>query len=237
MNGMYGMAGPVGSGVPNPYPLAVNEPLSRAYLRPLQEPLYDTNIFNFAAWPSALTYFQQPISTPVTGFAGVTKTEAETNLNQSSMLDYPREFSILGFNIVFDSTIGLQNLSTIIRRAFVQFVFSGRRPYLTCPLHRFPSGVAITGTVASTLVAGGGQNGLVGQFNVGLPHIANFYKFNLGRAALKIKPGEAFNFKLNWPQNTLTIAATLNNNIGVTPVDIAGWFICVSIVGLSWSPL
>jgi hypothetical protein len=140
---MYGLSGPVGSGVPNPYPLAVNEPLSRAYLRPLQEPLYDTEAFNFAAWPNFLVYFQRPISQPAQANTIIpNKTEAETNMNQSSMLDYPREFSILGFNIAFDSTIGIQNLSSIFRRAFIQFVFSGRRPYLQCPLNRMPQGVA-----------------------------------------------------------------------------------------------
>jgi hypothetical protein len=99
----------------------------------------------------------------------------------------------------------------------------------------------LEGAVSSTVPVTGGASGIVGQFTNGLPHIANFYKFNLGRAALKIKPGEAFNFKITWPGGTtgaaLTLAATLNNNLGATPTDIAGWLINVYIVGLSWSPL
>lgn len=37
------------------------------------------------------------------------------------------------------------------------------------------------------------------EFSVMGFHVGNYYKFNLGRSALKIKPGEAFNAKLTWP--------------------------------------
>lgn len=238
---MHGLSGPPGTGIPNAYPLAINSPLDRAYLRPLQEPLYDTEVFDFTtAAPTSMTYFQRPIS-QTTATNNIQKDFSETNLNQSSMLDYPREFSILGFNIVMDSTIGLASLTAIFRRAFIQFVFSGRRPYLTCPLHRMPQGVGPNGGVASTVSTGAGNSGLQAFGSWGIAHVANFYKFNLGRAALKIKPGEAFNFKITWPTAVPLTAAgapqTLNANFGYTQASPGGWFIAVSIVGLSWSPL
>lgn len=234
------LAGPPGTGIPNAYPLAINSPLDRAYLRPLQEPLYDTEVLDFNSPATSLTYFQRPISQS-TAALSITKDFSETNLNQSSMLDYPREFSILGFNIVLDSTIGMQSLTVIFRRAYIQFVFSGRRPYLTCPLHRMPQGVGPEGAVASTVSAGAGDSGKQSFGKIGIGHVANFYKFNLGRAALKIKPGEAFNFKITFPTTLPTGSAglltTLNANFGYTQASPAGWFVCCSIVGLSWSPL
>lgn len=237
---MNGLSGPVGSGIPNAYPLAINSPLDRAYLRPLQEPLYDTEVLDYTSPATSLTYFQRPISQSTAALT-ITKDFSETNLNQSSMLDYPREFSILGFNIVLDSTIGLASLSAIFRRAYFQFVFSGRRPYLTCPMHRLPQGNSIQGGVSSTVAAGGADSGKSAFGAMGIPHVANFLKFNLGRAALKIKPGEAFNAKITWPVVLPTgatgLLTTLNASFGFTQTAPAGWFIATSIVGLSWSPL
>ena len=237
---MNGLSGPPGTGIPNAYPLAINSPLDRAYLRPLQEPIYDTEVLDFNSPATSLTYFQRPISQS-TAALSITKDFSETNLNQSSMLDYPREFSILGFNIVLDSTIGLKSAAVIFRRAYIQFTFSGRRPYLTCPLHRQPQGVSLQGAVASTVSAGATDSGKQAFGAMGIAHIANIYKFNLGRAALKIKPGEAFNYKITWPvvlpTGTAGLDTTLNANFGYTQSAPAGWFIACMLVGLQWSPL
>lgn len=241
------MSGPVGSGIPNNYPLAINSPLDRAYLRPLQEPLYDTEEYVFTAnnVTTQLTYFQRPISQN-TAAGNIQKDISDTNINQSSMLDYPREFSILGFNVVFDSTIGLRALGNIIRRAAFSFVFSGRRPYLQCPLDRIPAGQGLEGAVAAGSISPSSLNGsaVISCFKNGMGHIANYYKFNLGRSALKIKPGEAFNAKLYWPvavANT-TGVQTLNDFYGQTSASLsttgqASWLVKTLLVGLSWSPL
>jgi len=34
------------------------------------------------------------------------------------------------------------------------------------------------------------------------PEKSNLYKFNLGRSAMKIKPGETFSVKIRWPVTT-----------------------------------
>ncbi len=227
------MAGPVGSGVPNQYPLAINTPLDRAYLRPLQQPLYDTEVFDFTTAPTQLTYFQRPIS-QTTQALNITKQLSETNLNQSAMLDYPREFSILGFTISFDSTIGLLSIATILRRAYYQFTFSGNRPYLQIPIDRIPAGMGLEGAVAmGNISASSLGGGLVSSFKNGLGHVANYYKFNLGRSALKIKPGEAFNGSINWPVAVGTGAglSTLNNVYAATAASPAGWFLRNALIG------
>lgn len=242
------MNGPVGSGVPNQYPLAINTPLDRAYLRPLQQPLYDTEIFDYSAPPSQITFFQRPISQSTQSLSQ-TKYNSETNMNQSAMLDYPREFSILGFTISFDSTIGLKLQANILRRAWYTFTFSGNRPYLTIGLDRIPAGMGLEGAVAmsgTTSTSDSGNN--ITCFKNGLGHVANYYKFNLGRSALKIKPGEAFNGSINWPvaltttaQGTVGGMSTQNSVMSQTPAgsasDPAGYWIRNSLIGLMWQPL
>ncbi len=245
------MNGPVGSGVPNQYPLAINTPLDRAYLRPLQQPLYDTEIFDYTTPVSQMTFFQRPISQS-TGAALIgaqTKYTSETNLNQSAMLDYPREFSILGFTISFDSIIGLKLQANMLRRAYYTFTFSGNRPYLQIGLDRIPAGMGLEGACA---MDGGDTSSDSGNnitcFKNGLGHVANYFKFNLGRSALKIKPGEAFNGSINWPvpltataQGSVGGMSTQNSVMSQTPAgsisDPAGYWIRNSLIGLMWQPL
>lgn len=226
------LAGPVGSGVPNAYPLAINTPLDRAYLRPLQVPLYDSEVFDFTTPPTQMTYFQRPISQSTA--TGTQKFLSETNLNQSAMLDYPREFSILGFTMSMDTTIGLLSQANILRRQFFQFTFSGNRPYLQIRTDRIPAGMGLEGaTSQGNVSAGSAGGGVITCFKNGLGHVANYYKFNLGRSALKIKPGEAFNANLNWPVAVGTGAglSTINNVYGSTQTSPAGWWLCVSLIG------
>lgn len=226
------MMGAVQSGIPNKYPLAINSPLDRAYLRPLQEPLYDTEGISVPSGPTSVVFFQRPVSQNMAVAGGVAKTEAETNLNQSAMLDYPREFSVLGFNVALDSTVTLKNAAKLYRRAWFAFTFSGRRPYLQIPLNRIPQGIGISGGVATSLAAG--VSPAMNATTMGLPHVANYYKFNLGRAALKIKPGEAFNTKINFPA-AVTSLDTLTNYGEANPDSFL--YVHNYIVGLNWSPL
>jgi len=217
----------VSTGVPGQYPLALNTPLDRAYLRPLQEPLYDTEEIPIVAPPQQYTFFSRPIGQNTAAALLGAKTEAETNLNQSSMLDYPKEFSILGFNMTLDSTTGFLATAEIYRRAWFQFTFSGRRPYLQVPFHRIPCGLGMEG--CSVINA-------TGVLKNGMGHVANYYKFNLGRAALKIKPGEAFNVRLNYP--TALVAADININFrNCAPAAPASYTVSALLVGLSWQPL
>lgn len=78
-------------------------------------------------------------------------------------------------------------------------------------------------------------------------HVANYYKFNLGRSALKIKPGEAFNGSINWPVALATSMqgggatgiSTLNSIYSQTPLgsgaDPAGYWLRNSLIGLPGS--
>lgn len=232
MNALAAMGALPGTGVPNPYPLALNSPLDRAFLRPLQEPLYDAELMDWTTPTTQIAWYQRSINN-TTASLGIQKTAAETNINQSSMLDYPREFSILGMNIAVDPIIGLAGISALYRRAYYQFIFSGTRQYLQCPFDRMPQGQGLEGVVSSNVAASSSANsGFMSEFKNGIGHVANYYRFNLGRSALKIKPGEAFNAKLTWPVAIPTglYYSVANSNIGTTPassanVTPAGWWL------------
>jgi hypothetical protein len=74
----------------------------------------------------------------------------------------------------------------------------------------------------------------ISQGSMGMKHIANYYKFNLGRAALKVKPGEAFNTKVTFPE---TLSLDVANNTNFYGSETLKWFVHCYIVGLSWQPL
>ncbi len=213
------------------------------YLRPLQQPVYDTEAYPYTPGNVLqITWFTRP-NASTTQFCNQSKFLSETNLNQSAMLDYPREFSILGFTYSLDSTIGLKAQGNILRRAWFEFTFSGNRPYLQIGADRLPAGIGLEGACAASAVTSTDSNGIITCFKSGLGHMANYYKFNLGRSALKIKPGEAFKGTMNWPVavGTGVGVSTVNDFYGQTEsagaTAISGWWLRLSLIGLSWQPL
>lgn len=81
---------------PSSYPYAYSQPLPSALLRPLQQPLYDTEVIPSSSVPIEIIFFQRQLGQSM-AYAVVTKTEAETNLQQPGQLANPLEFSLFGF--------------------------------------------------------------------------------------------------------------------------------------------
>ena len=81
---------------PSSYPYAYSQPLPSALLRPLQQPLYDTEVIPSSSVPIEIIFFQRQLGQSM-AYAVVTKTEAETNLQQPGQLADPLEFSLFGF--------------------------------------------------------------------------------------------------------------------------------------------
>jgi hypothetical protein len=186
-------------------------------LRPLQQPLYDTEIVPAAA-TTELIFFQRQLGQTTT-FGGVTKTEAETNLQQPGQLANPLEFSLFGFLFEVAPAVTLADFILIYTAAAFIFTYTGNRVYLQIPLMRIPQGVSPEGFAA---VAAGplGAGGLVVHNGVG--HVSNFYKFTIGRSALRIRPTESFQARVRWPAGiTVAVATRLR----------------VYLTGLQWTPL
>jgi hypothetical protein len=196
-----------------------------AILRPLQQPLYDTEILDSAITPAELRFFQRQLGqTTVDG--SITKSAAETNLGQPGQLANPLEFSLFGFNFVVMPVVGTSTFTTvadfwnIYSASVFTFLYTGNRIYLQIPLNRIPQGIGPEGFSALDAQAAPAENTIIHQ---GVGHISNFYKFTIGRSALRMRPTESFQVRLEWPNGAPTIVADTR--------------LQVHLLGLSWTPL
>lgn len=213
------------TGFPANYPYAVSSPLPSALLRPLQQPLYDTDVLLApAATQNALAFFQRSLGQA--DAAATVKTVAETNVAQSGQLANPLEFSVFAFNVVLQPAVTIADFNAIMTGSVYTFLYTGNRVYLQCPLNRLPCGVGPEGFASTTVGAT-----TLSTIKNGVGHISNNYKFTIGRSALRIRPTENFQIQLTWPRAAPVI-------VGVAQVGGGtGVRIQVFIVGLTWTPL
>jgi hypothetical protein len=186
-------------------------------LRPLQQPLYDTEVIPAAGTPIEIVFFQRQLG-QTTAFGGTTKTEAETNLQQPGQLANPLEFSLFGFLFEVEPATVLADFQQIYARSAFIFTYTGNRVYLSIPTTRIPQGISPEGFASTTV----GATTLSTVHN-GVGHVSNLYKFTIGRSALRIRPTESFQIRLRWPNGAPTISANTRLRI--------------FIVGLQWTPL
>jgi len=174
-------AGPVQSaGFPSSYPYAYSAPLPSAILRPLQQPLYDTELITDAGTPAIIQFFQRQLG-QTTGVGALVKTLAETNLSQPGQLANPLEFSLFGFTFNTAPIPGVNfvtqaDFAAIYSDSTFTFLYTGNRVYLQIPLNRIPCGVAPEGFSAMAESAGGALAERT-SIHMGVGHISNFYKF------------------------------------------------------------
>lgn len=172
------------------------------YLRPLRQPLYDTEYMPTSNTPTELAFFQRPLSQSTT-YSSVTKTAAETNLTQAAQLPTPNQFSLFGFLVQLNAGVSLANFVNVYETCVFEFTFTGSRLYLQIPLQQIPQGLGPTGFAATY----GSTKDIVAVTN-GIPHVKNLYQFNLGKYALMIRSSETFGTKMRWPNGAPTIATS-----------------------------
>ena len=204
---------------PANYPYAYSQPLPSALLRPLQQPLYDTEIIPSASTPIELVFFQRQLG-QTTAFGGVTKTEAETNIQQPGQLANPLEFSLFGFLFEVAPSVALADFQNIYTASAFIFTYTGNRVYLSIPTMRIPQGISPEGF--SSVAVGGTPLSSINVHN-GVGHVSNFYKFTIGRSALRIRPTESFQIRVRWPNGAPTIVTNTRLRVYIT--------------GLQWTPL
>jgi hypothetical protein len=222
-------------GWPQNYPYATSSPLPSAILRPLQQPIYDTELIAGGAASSEIIFFQRQVGqtlaqTPSsTSTNGNIKTLVETNLSQPGQLPNPLEFSLFGFLVEMNPGITVADFNTVYKTGLFTFTYTGNRVYLQVPVTRIPQGVSPEGfaAIASTGTSGSvAATTSISEVHNGVGHISNLYKFTIGRAALRIRPTESFQVRLNWNSA---------QSPSITPV--ADVRIRVFLVGLTWTAL
>jgi hypothetical protein len=181
--------------------------------------LYDTEILPSAGTPIELQFFQRQLG-QTTAFGGVTKTAAETNVQQPGQLANPLEFSLFGFLFEVMPATSLADFIAVYTTAVFTFLYTGNRIYLQIPLTRIPQGVSPEGFSALSNQAGPEERTTVHN---GVGHTSNFYKFTIGRSALRIRPTESFQVRLEYPNGAVTMVADTRLRVFLT--------------GLQWTPL
>ncbi len=127
------MAGAMGTvGFPASYPYAQSSPLPSAILRPLQQPLYDTEYLPASSTPQSLIFFQRQLG-QTTAYLTATKTESETNLQQPGQLANPVEFSVFGFFLEMAPDVSVVDFINVYKQSCFFFTYTGNRIYLQIP--------------------------------------------------------------------------------------------------------
>lgn len=206
-----------------------------AYLRPVRQPVFDTEIIAPITAGDTLNFFCAPIRQKYSGVDGK-KTDHDTNMTRSEYLEFPREFSILGFAAIIDPEAPLEDRNAILGNGATFKFFINSRQYLHVPLEnicaRAPEDVSVSKILAQYAVD---------HYSAGADAVAdsepiqaaidalekcayknNFHKLNIGRSALKIKHDEKFYAEVSW-KNKFTISRQTR--------------LVVEMIGLYWMPL
>lgn len=176
--------------------LTYSSPTPRAVLRPLKQPLYDTENIPSAGGVAQLVYFQRPFGQAIANIPVAAKTYADTNMQQASQLGTPQEFDLFGFNVRLGDTVTLADFQAVMDQGVFVFNFGQGRPWLRAQLADFPTGCGPTG---STAIDGAMAQVLQNLPVQGPPSSHEFYNFCVGKKPVRIRSNETFNVELNWP--------------------------------------
>jgi len=177
--------------------LVYSSPSPRAILRPLKQPIYDTENVPSAGGAAQLTFFQRPMGQAFANIpVGVGKTLADTNMTQAAQLGTPNEFDLWGFNVRLGDTVTLADFQACMDQGVFTFNFGQGRPWLQTQLHDIPTGVGISG---STAIDGAGAATQVDLPVNGVVASKEIYSFAVGRKPVRIRSNETFNVVITWP--------------------------------------
>jgi len=191
--------------------LVYSSPIPRAALRPLKQPLWDTE--NVASTPTAtnqIIFFQRPIGQPLAAAPAAAKTLVDTNLNQAAQLGTPREFDVWGFNVRIGCTVTLADYQTIVNQGLFQFFFGQGRPWLQVQLADVPTGSGASGAVSFDGAAVATPHDLP---VTGISSTKEMYPFTVKKNPVRIRSNETFSAQISWPN--AAIAPVLFNRITV----------------------
>lgn len=168
------------------YPLATTQ--GGALLRPLKNPLYDTESVPASAVTSR-TYFARPQGSADASAAIASKTASETNLTQQGQITVPNQFKLFGFTYEVQAGTTLADWRLLYNSALFTFTFGGTRTYLQVPLLRIPQGMGPEGFAA---IDGNTSNVQAVEVHNGLGQVSNYYNFEYKKATMHIQSAENF---------------------------------------------
>jgi hypothetical protein len=147
-------------------------------LRPLRQPLYDSEIFTNGDSVQNLFTDNKKFST------GANKTLCDTNMPQSGSLGFPLEFDHVGFTFELTRGTTLADFNILYGCSVFEWVYGQVTRWLQVRLTRIPEGITLSGqtTVAASSVIGNGWG-----------VVSNFYNFTTpDRRARRVTSNESF---------------------------------------------
>lgn len=153
-------------------------------LRPLRQPLYDTEKF-------ANGDTQQVLFTDNKKFAdGTAKSLADTNMPQSSTLGFPLEFDHVGFTFEYQRGTSRADFNILYSGTVFEWIYGQVTRWLQIRLTRIPEGITASGSVSIDGNAAPAEASIIGN---GWGVVSNFYNFTTpDRKARRITSTESF---------------------------------------------
>jgi len=139
-------------------PLVAGTPAQTARLRPLRNPLYDTELMAAAAAVGRIELFVNRR----TFATGAVKNLNDTNMEADGVLSLPLEFDLLGLTGKLNFGAALADINAFYNEGVLQWFFHQSVPWLQIPVTEIPSGVSpfgYTTVAASTIFANGTPSG------------------------------------------------------------------------------
>jgi hypothetical protein len=176
--------------------LTYSSPTPRALLRPLKQPLYDTENVPSAGGVAQLIFFQRPFGQAIANAPVAAKTYSDTNMTQASQLGTPQEFDLYGFNVRLGDTVTVADFQAVMDLGNFVFNFGQGRPWLRTQLADLPSGMSPAGSLSIDGAAAQVLHDIVTQ---GVPSGKEMYNFCVEKKPIRIRSNETFNVEINWP--------------------------------------
>jgi hypothetical protein len=169
-------------------------------LRPLRQPLYDTEKF-------ANGDTQQVLFTDNKKFAdGTAKSLCDTNMPQSSTLGFPLEFDHVGFVFELERARTRPDFNIIYGCSVFEWIYGQVTRWLQIRLTRIPEGITPSGSVSIDGNAGPAEASIIGN---GWGVVSNFYNFTTpDRKARRITSTESFKNPILFFPALANLAAT-----------------------------
>jgi hypothetical protein len=166
----------------------VGTPPQTPVLRPLRQPLYDSEFLTDGA-TGTVSFFQDNKK-----FAtGAQKLAVDTNMTQSGQLGYPLEFDLVGFLFEMERGTSRDQSNSVYNSCVWKWFFGQNVPWLRTKLTKIPEGIAASGSVA----IGTGAATEVSIISNGWGVVTNFYNFTTpDRKARRISSTESFRMDL-----------------------------------------
>ncbi|MGH8898199.1 MAG: hypothetical protein ACRDZ4_14560 [Egibacteraceae bacterium] len=179
----------------------VGTPPQTPVLRPLRQPLYDTEKLTNGQTGTVSLFADNK------KFAdGAQKLECDTNMTQSGQLGYPLEFDLVGFLTELERGTTRLQQNDVYNKLVFKWFFGQNVPWLRIKLTKMPEGIGQTGSVST----GTGDAVEASIVSNGWGVVTNFYNFTTpDRKARRISSTESF-------RNELTICSALSLGSGVT---------------------